>query len=224
MVLAWRRRWREALLIVLPLVVLWMFNAIDRWPMGAFRTNVFTLGYMAAIAGMAFDVPSEGRIARWFWALPTLVMVILPIAVFEQVWHARKQAFTYDSRFPNLLQRMAAIRQTRGKAPLILDRRSCDPWKFYTRFHPKTSRELAPILDKSYDAFCIKNDAKIPEELLARTTQRQATWIILHVGHNLDKLARSGQLWPLGRVSRFEVGPHTVMSFRRRNVPTETNP
>ena len=216
MVMAWRKRWREALLIALPIYVLWGFNALGFWPFGVFRTNVFTIVYMAAIAAMAFDVPSDERL-RWFAPVPALLVVLLPIVVFEGVWHSRKQAFTYDSKLPQLLERLVKIGEgSDGKAPLILDRRSCDPWRFYTQFHPVTRARYAELLSENYDAHCLKNDALIPSELQQYATSRQAVWIVLHVGHGLDKMVRNGKLSGLYRISRFEVGPHTVMSFRRR--------
>jgi len=216
MVLAWRRRWREALLIALPLYVLWAFNALGFWPFGLFRTNVFSVVYLTAVAAMAFDVPSDARL-RWFAPVPTLIIVLLPIVVFEGVWHSRKQAFTYDSKIPQLLERLVSIGEVSdGKAPLILDRRSCDPWRFYTQFHPSVRAKYTELLAESYDAHCLKDDALIPSELLRYATPRQAVWIVLHVGHGLDKMVKTGKLSPLYRISRFEVGPHTVMSFRRR--------
>jgi hypothetical protein len=215
MVIAWRRRWREGLLLVVPLLVMWAFNAVGFWPMGAFRTNVFTVVYMSAIAAMAFDVPGDRRL-RWFAVLPTVALVFLPIAVFERVWHSRKQAFTYDSKFPQILERLVKIAEKSESAELLLDRRSCDPWRFYTQFHPEVSAKYTPSLEGSYDAHCIKNDATIPDELTRRATTRDAVWIILHVGHSVDRLVKHGKLPTLYRISRFEVGPHTIMSFRRR--------
>jgi hypothetical protein len=218
MVLGWQRRWRKALLIVLPLAVLWTFNALGLWPMGAFRTNIFALSYTTAIAATAFDVPGGER-TRWLAPIPMLLVVIAPFFVFEHVWHARKQAFTYDSRFPKLLERLVQVRQSHDKAPLILDRRSCPPFRFYTRFHPATVAAYSTPLAASYDAHCLTDDAQIPEALLARATTRQAVWIVLHTGHDVDRMMRQRRLPELYRISRFEVGPHTVMSFRRRRPP-----
>jgi len=216
MVMVWRKRWREALLIALPVYVLWAFNAAGFWPFGMFRTNVFTVVYMTAIAAMAFDVPSDPKL-RWFAPIPALAIVVLPIVVFEGVWHSRKQAFTYDSKIPQLLERLVRIGEgSDGRAPLILDRRSCDPWRFYTQFHPSTRARFAELLSENYDAHCLRDDTLIPAELQRYATSRQAVWIVLHVGHGLDKMLRTGKLPGLYRISRFEVGPHTVMSFRRR--------
>jgi hypothetical protein len=223
MVIVWRRRWREGVLIVPPLVVMWAFNALGLWPLGAFRTNVFSLSYLTAIAAMAFDVPGNRRF-RWLSAVPTLVLVFLPIAVFEKVWHARKQAYTYDSKFPELMGKLVTIGNNSDTATLLIDRRSCDPWRFYTKFHPEVSVQYEGALADSYDARCIKDDKTIPDELIREATTRRAVWVILHVGHNLDTLVRTGKLYPLYRISRFEVGPHTVMSFRRRPTRPAVTP
>lgn len=224
MVIVWRRRWREGALIVLPVAVLWAFNGLGLWPMGAFRTNLFTLAYTTAIAAMAFDVPDSGR-SRWLAPIPALLVVVAPLIAFEHLWHARKQAFTYDSRFPKLLERMVQLRQSKEKAPIILDRRSCPPFKFYTKFHPTTSAAYAARLAASYEPHCLTDDSKIPEALNQYATTRQAAWIVLHTGHDLDRLVRQRRLPDLYRISRFDVGPHTVMSFRKRRVePTKREP
>jgi hypothetical protein len=219
MVLGWQRRWRKAALIALPLAVLWLFNALGLWPMGAFRTNLFTLAYTTAVAATAFDLPDTPR-SRWLAPVPALIVVVAPMLVFEHVWHSRKQAFTYDSRFPKLIGRLADVRQSRGRAPLILDRRSCPPWRFYTKFHPETKKAYGELMTQSYEAHCLTNDATIPEALRQHATVRQAVWIVLHHGHGVDRLVRQRQLSDLYRISRFDVGPHTVMSFRKRNVDT----
>jgi hypothetical protein len=217
MVIVWRRRVREAALVLLPICVLWVFNALGHWPMGAFRTNIFTLAYSTSIAGMAFDVPESTR-RRWLAPIPTLIIVILPLLVFERVWHSRKQAFTYDSKMPKLIERLANIRQS-TKAPLVVDRRSCPPFRFYTQFHPVTSQAYRQKIDASYEVHCMTDDSKVKGEIVKRAGVRQAVWSVHHPGHGIDRLLRERRMSEVYRISRFEVGPHTVMSFRRRRPP-----
>jgi hypothetical protein len=216
-VLVRRRRLRLIALLVLPLFALWVFNALGHWPMGAFRTNLFSLVYTISVSSMAADAP-EGARSRWLAPVPTLIIVALPLFVFEKVWHERKQAFTYDSQLPKLMARLIATRQGTAKSPLILDRRTCQPWRFYTDFHPRTSRAYAETLKQSFDARCLTDDAQIPDGLVDAAMTRQPIWIVLHPGHHVERLART-HLRGLYRVSRFSVGPHTVMSFRRRTLP-----
>src|SRR5690606_9005485 len=42
-------------LLLMPLATLLVFNLIEYWPTGNFRTNVFVVVYMAAIAAIAVD-------------------------------------------------------------------------------------------------------------------------------------------------------------------------
>jgi hypothetical protein len=171
---------------------------------------------------MAFDVPDTAR-RRWLAPLPTLIIVIAPFFFFERVWHARKQAFTYDSKMPKLIERLVNIRQP-TKAPLIVDRRACAPFRFYTEFHPETSAAFGESIKRGYDARCLTDDSMVRRQIVERSTIRQAAWVILHPGHGVDKMLRERRLPEVYRISRFDVGPHTVMSFRKRRPPEPPPP
>jgi len=216
-VLAWKRAWRLALLIALPILLLCVFNALKVWPAGPFRSNLFTIVYFSAIAAMAFEgwMPKG---ARWYSALPALVTVILPLFVFERVWHERKQYLTYDSRFQQIVARLANARRMGDgeKEPLILDRRSCEPYRFYTQFHP-TSRKLRATLERRYDARCLKDDAAIPDTLLEAPNERPE-WIVLHTGHNLDNILKRKPMRVLKTNARYLIGPHTLAAFTKRKT------
>jgi hypothetical protein len=125
---------------------------------------------------------------------------------------------------PQVLERLVALRQGNDRAPLILDRRSCAPWRFYTQFHPVTSKLYREILDESYDAHCLLDDAQMRDELVAKATTRQAVWIVLHAGHEVDRMLRQRKMPELYRISRIEVGPHTLMSFRKRRFGVPGSP
>jgi hypothetical protein len=215
-VMAWKRAWRHALLLALPLFLLCVFNALKVWPAGPFRSNIFTILYFSAIAAMAFEgwMPKG---ARFYSALPALVIIILPLFVFERVWHERKQYLTYDSRFQQLVTRLATVRRQGDgeKEPLILDRRSCDPYRFYTEFHP-SSRKLKPILERRYVTRCLKEDSEIPEALLESATPERPEWIVLHTGHNIDSVLRRKSMRGLRAVGRYWIGPHTLYGLMRR--------
>jgi hypothetical protein len=223
-VLAWRRRIREALLLVLPLVLVLVFNVIKVWPIGPFRSDIFTLVYFSAIAAMSLDGFARDR-PRWYSALPALVVVALPLFVFERVWHARKQYLTYDSKFPAIIGRLLSARNVGDGElePVILDRRSCEPWRFYTQFHPQT-KLLRPRLEARYSVRCLKDDTRMGAELLASASSERPEWIVLHTGHRIAQVLRQPALSVLDRLGRWEIGPHSLMEFRRRfTAPARPN-
>jgi len=223
-VLAWRRRWREALLLVLPLALILAFNVARVWPIGPFRSDIFTLVYFSAIAAMSLDGFARDG-ARWYSALPALLIVALPIFVFERVWHARKQYLTYDSKFPAIMGRLLSARRSGDgeREPVILDRRSCEPWRFYTQFHPKT-KLLTARLEARYDVRCLTDDTRMGVELLASATRARPEWIVLHTGHRIERVLRQPSLAGLEVLRRSEVGPHSLLELRQRRTAALPRP
>jgi hypothetical protein len=222
-VMAWKRAWRAALLLALPLLLLCIFNALKVWPAGAFRSNIFSIFYFSAIAAMAFEgwMPKG---ARFYSALPALIIIILPLFVFERVWHAKKMYLTYDSRFQEIVARLAYVRRLGDgeKEVLILDRRSCDPYRFYTEFHP-SGRKVRPILEQRYIARCLTDEASVPATLLESPKERPQ-WIVLHTGHNLDNILKRKPQRVLRTRARYLIGPHTLAAFSTRAPKPDADP
>jgi hypothetical protein len=222
--LAWQRRSKEALLVALPLGMLWAFNRAGFWPLGAFRTNVFTVVYTGAIAAMSFDAPlPRPSFAREL--TPVLLLVVLPLALFETSWHEHKRTFTYDSTFPRAIELLARTEPAEPAAApelLVLDRRSCDPWRYYTTYHPRVSRRYAAAIAQKYVVKCAVKDTDLPRELLANTAAKRR-WTVLHVTRPFDKMMRSGRFGGLREVARSDVGSHTVVALApgRNPAPAE---
>jgi hypothetical protein len=213
--IAWQRRWREALLVVLPLAVLWSFNRAGFWPLGAFRTNVFSVVYTGAIAGLAVDT-TRGARSIWRALCPATLLVYVPLLAFEERWHAHKQSFTYDSTFPAALDWLVAVRPVSPTAPpevVVTDRRSCDPWRFYTRYHPRVSRRVAPDLARKFVVKCSTDDARLPRDLLEGAVVGQRVWAVLHVTRPFDRMMKRGMFGNLRVISRHDAGSHTIIGL-----------
>jgi hypothetical protein len=214
--LGWRQK--RALLLVLPVVVLWTFNFLRLWPIGAFRTNLFVVGYVSAIACTALDGPL-GVFGRLRDVVPALLLVVAPFLLFDRDWNAHKHALTHSSEFPRLLKgllRAKAATDGPGREPLVLDRRSCDPFRYYTEFHPTVSKQVGAALRRSFDTTCVPEEAPYRHVLL-RAIQRAPhhAWTILHTSQPVRTMMRRHQLGGavLGVEEHF--GQHTVMAFSR---------
>jgi hypothetical protein len=215
-VLAAYRRLRLALLIALPLLMVLLFNRLGFWPLGAFRTNVFTLAYSSAVAGMAADLPVTR--ARLSSIIPALLLVLLPIALFERTWHEKKLAFTYESRFPDVLKELIARRPpTDEKEVLIFDRRSCHSYRYYSQFDAIGSRLYGPPLAERYEVSCVGNDDRQIATLVRENLSiARSVWLVIHSGKPVDPNIRKGRIRDTRLVSRFDIGGHRVMAFRAR--------
>jgi hypothetical protein len=143
--LAFRRSGRLATLLVLPLAVQWVFNALGFWPAGAFRTNTFLIGYTAAIAGAALDW-RDARSASWAALAPTCVLVIAPLLLFDHNFNDRKKVFCHDGDYPALFRELMGVEPIPGgdeRTSLLVDERSCALVTYYTQYQPKMARRSA---------------------------------------------------------------------------------
>ncbi len=223
--LGWRQK--RALLLLMPMAVVWTFNLLRFWPIGAFRTNLFVVGYMSAIACTALDAPLSvfGRLRD---VVPALLLVVVPFLVLDPDWSAHKRALTHSSEFPRLLKgliRAKAALDGPEREPLVLDRRSCDPFRYYTEFHPTVSKQVKNAIKTSFDTICVPEEAPYRRTLL-KAIQRapRHAWTILHTSRPVLTMIRRHQLGDAELAHEEHFGSHTIMAFSRSSAPVEPPP
>ncbi len=220
-VIALRRR-SHALVLFVPLVTLALFNALRLWPLGVFRANVFAIVYTAGIACMAFELPARALAKLWD-AVPALVLVFAPLAILDRGWSDQKEALTYSSEFPSAIRRLLEVKlgaDPKTREPLLLDRRSCDPFRFYTQFHRSASRRIKRALKKQFEVQCIADDTRYRQALVAAVPREpRHAWTILHEAKPVTRMVRDGQLGETQITYLERVGAHTLLAFWLPNAP-----
>lgn len=210
------RRVREAALLLLPFVVFWIFNRIGYWPGGAFRTNVFLIGYTAAIACMAVD-QRRAKSTRWTALIPALLLVILPLVLFDRQWNARKAAHTQDSRFEEALElvlKQAHKVEHGRRTKLLLDGASCSPFGYYSVVHPGTAARLGPKIRKTFKSVCVRGDPKLIDAVASFNGAPPSTiWALVNNDGPLARFEAKGS--SVKPIFWRGVGQHTVVGFRR---------
>lgn len=132
-----RRRFIELGLLTAPLVVLFGFNALGFWPFGAFRTNLFAIGYASALAACALDgFDALERVEL----VPALATTVLPLLLFERGWHAEKRWSGGEMAFGDVTHALVRLqgrhRRHHHREPLVLDTYTCRVFNYYMRLHP----------------------------------------------------------------------------------------
>jgi hypothetical protein len=225
-VLASRRRER-ALLLLLPLVTLCTFNALNFWPLGVFRTNIFALVYVTGVACMSLELPVRAVTRSWE-ALPALVLALAPVAILDRGWSDHKQALTYTSDFPNAIRTLLDVklgRDQKSRDPLILDRRSCDPFRFYTQFHPSATKRFKRTIKRYFDVKCVTDDSRYRQALTGSLPREpNHAWTILHLASPVTRMMRRKQLGDAQVTYRERIGMHTLMGFWLPNAPPPAQP
>ena len=212
----WRRQ--RAVLLLLPVALVWAFNMLRLWPVGAFRANLFIVGYMSAIACMALDVPRR-EVAKLADVLPALVIVLLPFLFLDRYWSDHKQSLTYSSAFPRALDTLLRVKAEAGgdlREPLVLDRRSCDPFRYYTEFNPRRSARLGPAVRAAFETTCVTDDRFYRHALLAAMPRAPLhVYTILHSVRPVWNLVRHHLLGDAQQTYEEKIGQHTLMAFQR---------
>jgi hypothetical protein len=157
--IAYRRQW--LLLLTSPLLVCAVFNGLNLWPFGAFRSNVFLLVYLILIPMFGLDALLSLRapVARLAGAAGVALLLAANLSTgFEP--HIRKHFFCTQSEMGSLLGSMASVRaqqpeRLRLHATLVLlDSYSCAPFIFDAVYNDSARRAFGDLLGKGIDARC----------------------------------------------------------------------
>jgi hypothetical protein len=184
------KKWRECVLVVLPLAVMLGFNLLGFWPFGPFRANLFTLVYIAALAGVAVDRhPGKVRVLDF---APVTLLIFVPLFAFEGTWHATKTKKA-SSRFPDAMSQLIRFygpAKPKHRDALVGDHYTCPMYNYYTKYHPVYSKTLGPEMLRRFALSCLNE--RIPEMLRAARKSLRApddrAWILISNQAILDKL------------------------------------
>jgi len=203
------RRFTPLVLLAMPIVTTSVMNALGHWPFGVFRTNLFMLGYMAAFAGMAVETP-RATTSRWLALVPAVVLVALPLVLFDRWWNARKRSLAYDTETAVVLKALTSLQPPpdRGRVVLFLSRRSCDPYEFYATMHPATSRQYKKMLKRTFDVHCYPSLPELATGIRELTPRRDHAWLLTDMPASEIKELRAGV-------------PGVLVSHRFRAAPTK---
>lgn len=209
------RAWRKALLLLVPIATTSVMNYLGHWPFGVFRANLFMLAYMAAIAAMAIETPSTVSL-RWAAVVPAAVLVLLPPILFDRWWNARKRSLAWDSDMPKVIAELAKIEPARenGRVPLLLGRRACQPYEFYSTLHPATSRRYQKVLKRKFDVHCFETDEALPAGVERYTPEHDHAWLLTDL--RAAELGRFRKATPgVSAESRYYAYPMRVLELTR---------
>jgi hypothetical protein len=215
--LVWQRRVRDSVLLVLPLLVLVVFNRLGLWPFGVFRTNIFLVTYVAAIGAAALD--GRALRTRSAWGLiPASLLVVIPLLFFEDRWPPTKRALTQTSKYPELLAwlaRQAPKHPGPERQVVVLARSSCDAWRYYVEYHP-IWRHLRPTMERHFETRCVRDHAALQDALKrALATSSRPVWL------SRGRTDPFGSRADLGMIRTVQFDRHALVEYDTR---TERSP
>jgi hypothetical protein len=178
-VLLWRRDKQLLGLLLTPLFVITLLNALGRWPLGFFRVNLFTLVYTTPLGLMALDgllcQTSEGwRSRAKAWALAALIL--LPRLSFAAPVAAVKESFPWmaHSELRHALKLLSQRQHPGGRREvLIADYYTNNTLPYYTRWHPSYKQQ------PSLQQFRMDRALTLPQFRDKVTKARAPVWVLV---------------------------------------------
>ena len=189
--LACHRRRDELLLLVLPLLVVTAVNVFGRWPMGAFRTNLFLCVYAFPIPiyGLLFLAGSAYRRAAVAVVMGTFL--VLPGLAWGLGDLGQKNTWTRGHQMPEVLDLLRAEREkhlaTHPNMPrevLLMDTHTAHSFTYYMQIHPSSREENQTYFRKN---FAVRRELGDMSHMVrrVRTSLRTATapiWVVVSKG------------------------------------------
>jgi hypothetical protein len=156
--LAFRRR-EQLIFIGVPFLVLIVLNLVGKWPIGAFRTNLFLCTYLLPLSLIGFDALIQGSARRAVAAL-AIVSAVTLVPGFAFGFTLSPPKGFWGARPHDALEIMRRLRAHREqhlrenpkwpRERLVMD---CHTWhsqNYYVNYHPTFSREQGEFFRKNF--------------------------------------------------------------------------
>ena len=187
--IAWQKRWCELVLVLGTWFSVFALNLLKLWPLGAFRTDLFLVFYATLGAAAAFDTRAVSR--SLFGRLsPTVLLVLLPLALFERDWHRHKETI-YDSAFITVMQNaIQAQGAGHGREWMFIDSYFDYVWAYYDRMHPG-HRRLVAEFSQRFQVSVSPSFGRSPLELARKQLgkRKQRFWVLTGYPKNVQRFA-----------------------------------
>jgi hypothetical protein len=195
-----RRRLDRLLLLYLPLLTMIAVNILGRWPLGAFRTNLFLCLYVFPIP--VYGLTQLAGAARWRQATvaaAVMLFYVLPGFAFGFDWHREKATWTKNHRMPRVLELLRERRQLylrhNPKLPrawLILDSHTAQSYKYYVSMHPSSRQRNREYFEENFRWRSeLLHREKIEHQLkryLRKT--KHPIWVVISKRQYVDRMYR----------------------------------
>jgi hypothetical protein len=138
----------------------------------------------------------------------------VPLVLFDGNYHHHKSSLTHESSMRELMKQMLRVERRLGKqtppTPLVVDRRSCPPFTYYTGVHPRGQR-LASAFETVFSVRCARSEEKLAQSMLrAAEDSSGRIWVVVHDTRAIHGLLRSARFARFSVARRDYRRPHTA--------------
>jgi hypothetical protein len=182
----WKRRREQLLLLALPLGVMLVINALGKWPLGAFRTNIFTSVYVFLFPLIGMEtLAASGPTVRRILATSVLGLTLIPGFAYGFDWHGHKRTYTRDHYHREVLERLFELRKKQiadnpelGPARLMMDAHTYHPHGYYLKDHPVYRQRFNAFFKANFNQDNVARGSLGPRIQQRLQRDNQPVWVV----------------------------------------------
>ena len=199
----WKKQRDLLLLYAAPMLLMLLGNAIGKWPLGAFRVNLFALVYTLPLPFLGMQLLAELD-RRMLWVTGTLAMAltVIPGFRFGFDWHGHKRTFTRDFYQREVIAKLYEYRKQQitkdpqlPRARLLLEPHTWYPNEFYLHDQPDFKAKYEQFFADNFIIDKVSGgtlNSKLPQRL-RRGGSIQGIWLVSSARREFDNLKRGAE-------------------------------
>jgi len=220
----WRQRRAHLLLLGLPLLVVLGANWVGKWPLGAFRTNIFASVYVFLFPLIGMEALSKlGGVAQRALAVAVIGLNLLPGFLYGFDWHGHKRTYTRDHYQREVLAKLHDYREKQlkehpeyGPARLVMDSHTWHPHLYYLNDHPVFRERYRAYFKRNFNPDHVGRGSLGPKVMQRLQRDDQPVWVVASkptVMEEVDNYARKNT----NVLIREEIdGEHLILLLGKR--------
>lgn len=182
----WRNERRLLLLLAAPMLTLTLANLVGKWPLGAFRTNLFTAVYLFPLPLVGLELcRNQNRDLGRALLGGVLACCVLPGFLFGFDWHGHKRTWTRDHYQREVIEKLYELRQRQlrenpnlGRARLILDLHTHESYDYYLGTHPEFRAKYREFFAKNFVRDNVGSN-KVVSKAQQRLRAKEPVWVVV---------------------------------------------
>jgi hypothetical protein len=196
----WRQR-RDLLWVLLgPLLVTVLANYVGKWPLGAFRTNLFITVYVLPLALLGFQFLGTTERRAHVLAGLVLSLCLIPGFAYGFDLEGHKRIFTRDHYQRQIMGKLRAYREEQLAAdpkqkpiPLLLEPHTYSPYRYYVGDHPLFKAKYEKFFATHFKAEKVNPGALVSGLKKRLRREKRGIWIVSSSRKDLDRIERAAE-------------------------------
>jgi Dolichyl-phosphate-mannose-protein mannosyltransferase len=213
---------RDLLWVLLgPLLVTVLGNYVGKWPLGAFRTNLFIIVYVLPLALLGFQFLATTERRAQVLAGLVLSLSLIPGFAYGFDLQGHKRIFTRDHYQRQIIAKLKAYRErqlasepNQKPLPLLLEPHTYSPHSYYLRDHPTFKPKYEKFFEANFKTEKVNPGALVSGLKKRLRREKRGMWIVSSSRRDLDRVEAAAERYATIVIRERIADEHVLMFLK----------